>query len=121
MERESQARLLTGMGILAGLVALFFFWKKRDGHPLLPHRGVITVLGNGSDVSYSPETFSGVSRGDTVIWRLHNESARPVEVCVKKFRNETTGGDEDPLEDLGKEAGKCRSLHGGGQGTIPTR
>ena len=123
MEREAQARLLTGAGILAALGALIFFFKKRGGgHTGRQHEGSITVLANGMDVHYSPETFTNVSRSrrDVVLWRLENLSDRRVEVCVTRFRNEDTGGHEDPLEDI-DQCGKCRRLRGGGRGTIPTK
>ena len=120
MEREAQNRLLAGVGIFVAIGGLLWFLKKRLGHGR-PHEGSITVRPNGTDVSYDPETFTDVSRGDIVLWRLKNESSRRVEVCVTRFVNETTGENEDPLEDLGKEGGKCRRLHGGGRGTIPTK
>ena len=55
-----------------------------------------------------------------MIWRVKNLSRDRVKVCVTKFKNETHGTPEDPLDDADGQD-KCRKVPAGDSRDIRTR
>ena len=123
MERDEQGRLLTGAGILAGIVGLIVFFGKRRGPMARELFAEITVHENGTEVSYSPEIIEGASksRRDFVTWRVTNQSHDRVEVCVKGFKHLHDNTCEDPLDDEDSDEGKCRRVSARDDRKIKTR